>query len=64
MPLTIEQKQQRIDTRQSRCDHLWHHEFATIHNRLVASTWCCKCMITMHAYEQQVSNHHIRPDSA
>lgn len=58
MTLSFEQRRRRIEARQDRCDHFWHHEFATINNRLIASTWCGKCMISMHAYEQQVSRGH------
>lgn len=45
-------KEERLERRQARCSHSWKHATETVHNRLVASTWCRKCMITAHAFEQ------------
>lgn len=40
---------------EARCSHSWKHASETVNNRLVASTWCRKCMMTAHAFNQQAA---------
>jgi hypothetical protein len=48
-----EAREDRLERRQARCQHSWKHVTETVNNRLVASTWCRKCMLTAHAFAQQ-----------
>lgn len=53
-PLTelAERREARLDARQARCQHRWRHATETVHNRLIASTWCAKCKITAFAFSR------------
>jgi hypothetical protein len=62
--LTERQKEDRLDRRQSRCAHSWKHVDATVHNRLVTSCWCRKCMLTAREFERRYSGRALLASNA